>query len=133
MEPISLTAIAIFLAPFFKKAGDTVAEKTIETLFEARKDLAEKFTGLFKPEIISLGLSDTASTPEITARLETKPELKEAVTNKIASNQQLLEELVEAFRQIPRSDFEGITINAKNIGQIINHPTGPVTQTNTFS
>jgi hypothetical protein len=133
MEPVTLTAIAVFLSPFLKKAGEKVAEKTIETLFESRRDLAEKFTGLFKTDIISLGLSDSASTTEVRARLEASSEAKASVENKVVNNQRLLAELVEAFRQLPQAEFEGITINAKNIGQVINNPTGAITQNNTFS
>lgn len=133
MEPLTLTAIAVFLSPYLKKAGEKVAEKTIETLFDSRKDLAEKFAGLFKTEIISLGLSDTAPGSEVKSRLEATTELKSSVENKVVNNQALLAELVEAFRQMPQSEFEGITINAKSIGQIINNPTGTINQTNTFS
>ncbi len=133
MEPLTLTALAVFLSPFLKKAGEKVAEKTIETLFDSRKDLAEKFTGLFKTDIISLGLSDSASTTEVRARLEASSEAKASVENKVVNNQALLAELVEAFRQMPQAEFAGITINAKNIGQVINNSTGPITQNNTFS
>jgi hypothetical protein len=133
MEPITLTAIAVFLAPYLKKAGEKVAEKTIETLFDSRQDLAEKFTGLFKTETISLGLSDSASTNDIREQLEARSELKSEVAKKIVNNQDLLSELVEAFRHMPQADFRGISINAKNIGQVINDPTGPITQNNTFS
>lgn len=133
MEPITLTAIAVFLAPYFKKAGEKVAEKTIETLFESRKDLGEKFTSLFKPEIISLGLSDAASTKDIQHQLQARPEVRAEVANKVASHQELLNQLAQAFQELPQAEFAGITINAKNIGQVINHPSGPINQTNTFS
>ena len=32
MEPISLAAIAVFLAPYLKKGGEKLAEKTVEKL-----------------------------------------------------------------------------------------------------
>jgi len=133
MEPITITAIAVFLAPYFKKAGEKVAEKTIETLFASRKDLAEKFTGLFRSEIISLGLNDSASTKDITEQLHAKPEIRTEVDKKIVSNQHLLGELFETFRQMPQAEFAGITINAKNIGAVINHPTAPINLNNKFS
>lgn len=128
-----MLTIAVFLAPFLQKAGETVTEKTVEALFDSRKDIAEKFKGLFKTEIISLGLSDSASVQEVTRQLEAKPEIKEEVSKKVANNQDLLEELVVAFKQMPQSEFGGVTINAKNIGQVINNPSAPVTQNNTFS
>ncbi len=133
MEPFTLTAIAVFLAPYLQKAGEKIAEKTIETLFDSRKDLAEKFTGLFDQEIITLGLNDSATTEEVVKQLEAKPEVKAEIDNKVVANQNLLNEMVEAFKQMPQSEFSGITINAKNIGAIINNPTGPITLNNTFS
>ncbi|GAC1401182.1 MAG: hypothetical protein NVSMB56_16340 [Pyrinomonadaceae bacterium] len=133
MEPITLTAIAVFLAPYLKKGGEKIAEKTVEKLFDSHLDLAERFKSLFNHDIISLGLSDAASTDEITKQLEAKPEVKEEVGKKVAANQDLLNEMVEAFKQMPQAEFGGISINAKNIGQVINNPTAPITQTNTFS
>lgn len=133
MEPITFTALGIFLAPFLLKAGEKVTEKTVEALFDSRKDLAEKFKGLFATEIISLGLNDSSSPIEITKQLEAKPEIKGEISKKVANNQDLLLELVEAFKQMPQAEFGEITINAKNIGQVINNPTASINQTNTFS
>src|SRR5437868_6313548 len=98
MELVALSAIAVFLAPYLQKAGEKVAEKTVETLFDSRRDLAERFRGLFNSEIIALGLSDSATTTEIARRLEDKPEVKESVGRKIVEKQDLVQELVEAFR-----------------------------------
>ncbi len=122
MEPITLTAIAFFLAPFLKKAGEKVTEKTVEALFNSRQDLAEKFKGLFRNEIISLGLNDSATPAEISKQLEAKSEVKEQVNKKITDNQDLLVELIEAFRQTSQTEFEGITINAEKIAQVNINP-----------
>ena len=132
MDPF-VPAIAVFLAPYLQKAGEKVAEKTVETLFDLRADLADKFTNFFKPEIITLGLSDRATSPEVTERLNAKPDVKEEIGKKIANNQDLLNELVTAFQQMPQQEFRGISINAKNIGSVINNPTGPISIKNTFS
>jgi len=133
MEPFTLAAIAAFLAPYLQKGGEKVAEKTVEILLDSRKDLADRFTRLFTTEIISLNLSESARADDIPKQLEAKPGLREQLTQKVASNQDLLKELIEAFKQMPQTEFAGITINAKNVGQVINNPTGPITQSNTFS
>jgi hypothetical protein len=133
MEPITLTAIAVFLAPYLQKAGEKVAEKTIETLFDARKDIADKFTNLFRPEIISLGLTDDASTDEVTKLLDEKPIIKGEIGRKVENNLSLLGEMLEACKQMPQDEFRGISINAKNIGAVINNPSAPVNLNNTFS
>ncbi len=133
MEPITMTALAVFLAPYLQKGGEKVVEKTVEALFDARKDLAHKFTDLFKDEIISLDLDSSASTAEITKQLEAKPAVKAEVGQKVAAHQDLLNEMVVAAKQLPQADFAGITVNAKNIGAVINNSTGPITLNNTFS
>ena len=133
MEAITLTALAVFLSPYLQKAGEKVAEKSVEVLFDARKDLAERFRNLFSDEIISLNLNQTSSPNEIAQQVAATPQIKEEVANKIVNNQHLLLELVEAFKQLPQAEFGGISINAKNIGQVINNPTGTITQTNKFS
>lgn len=108
MEPITLTAIAVFLAPYLKKAGEKIAEKTVEALFESRKDLAGKFAGLFGDEIITLGLNEP-STEKAMELLDAKPELKEVVRRKVENNRDLLETLAEALTK-----QEGRTITATN-------------------
>jgi len=127
MEPFTLTALGVFLAPYLQKAGEKVVEKTVELLFDSRKDLAEKFSGLFHQEIITLGLNDTATTEEVVQKLEAKPEIKAEIDKKLVDNKDLINELEEAFKPM------GITINAKNIGAVINNPTGPINLNNTFS
>ncbi len=126
---ITFAAIAAFLSPFLYKAGEKVLDKTVEALFDSRKDLAEKFLDVFKPEFQTLGLSESSTTEEIIKQLEAKPEVKEAIRAKVEANQDLLNELVSALQKVD----SGITVNAKNIGQVINNPTAPITQTNTFS
>ena len=118
MEPITLTAIGIFLAPYLIKAGDKVTEKTVEALFDSRKDLAEKFKGLFNTEIISLGLSDTSSSIEISKQLEAKPEIKEEISKKVANNQDLLNELIIHSNLSANPALKGIAINAEKIAQV---------------
>ena len=126
---ITLAAIAVFLSPFLSKAGEKVAEKTVETLFDARQDLADKFGNLFHAEFQTLGLSETATAADISQQLAARPEVKEAIREKVAARQDLLNELAAVLQQTD----SGITVNAKNIGQVINHPTAPITQHNTFN
>jgi hypothetical protein len=122
MEATMLSAIAVFLAPYLQKAGEKISERTVETLFDSRKDIAEKFLALFDTEIISLGLSDSASTAEITSRLEAEPKVKENVGRKIADKQDLLKELADAFKQLPQAGAATITINAEKIAQVNINP-----------
>ncbi|MEZ5425704.1 MAG: hypothetical protein R2747_05525 [Pyrinomonadaceae bacterium] len=133
MGPLTLTAIATFLSPFFEKAGNKIAEKTVEKAFESLPGLAQKFKGLFVDDIITLGLSEGDTPEDIKKQMEENPALKQSINEKVAGNQDLLNELLEAFKSLPQNEFEGITINAKNIGQVINNPQGPITQTNTFN
>ena len=105
---ITLAAIAVFLSPFLSKAGEKVAEKTVETLFDARQDLADKFGNLFHAEFQTLGLSETATAAEISQQLAARPEVKEAIREKVAANQELMGKLTEAL-----SKQEGRTITCK--------------------
>lgn len=99
---ITITAIAVFLSPFLVKAGEKVAEKTVEILFDSRKDLAEKFSGLFKTEFQTLGLSEIATTEEIVKQLEAKPQVKEEIRQKVENNQDLINQLTEALSKQER-------------------------------
>lgn len=107
---ITIAAIAAFLSPFLVKAGEKVAEKTVERLFDSRKDLAEKFFGLFKTEFQTLGLNETSTPEEITKQLEAKPEVKEEIRRKVedTNNQDLMNQLTEAL-----SKQEGRMITCK--------------------
>jgi hypothetical protein len=124
-----LTAVAVFLSPYLDKAGEKVAEETVKTLFEKRQDLAEKFKNLFKDEIIKLGLNENSNAADTTKLLQAKPESEKEIRQKIENNQDLLNELVSAL-QLQDSR---ITINAKNIGQAIINPSGPIYQNNEFT
>jgi len=42
MEPITITAVAAFLGACLYKAGEKISEKTIETVFENKKELADQ-------------------------------------------------------------------------------------------
>jgi hypothetical protein len=110
------TAIALFLSPYLIKAGEKVAEKTVETLFDSRKDLADKFLDVFKPEFQTLGLSETSTSEEITKQLDAKPKVKEAIRQKVESNQDLITQLTEAL-----SKQEGRTITCKTYIEKIEH------------
>ena len=132
MEPVSIAALAVFLAPFFTKAGETLATESVKLALEKRQDIKDKFVNLFKrEEIIKLGLNEEQSPEEVTALIEANPEVAGEVTKKIESNPDLLKELLEIIKQQAGKDSSNITINAKNIAAA-----GNVTienQTNTFS
>jgi hypothetical protein len=124
-----LSVVFAFLSPYLVKAGEKVSEETVKTLFESRQDLAKKFKGLFQNEIITLGLNETFTAEKTTKLIEAKPEVKEDIRKKIEANRGLFDELVNALKQ----KDGGININAKNIGQVINNPSAPITQTNKFN
>lgn len=118
MDPITIAAIAVFLSPFLQKGGEKLVEKTVETLFDSRKDLARKFTGLFKQEIISLNLN-SVSTQEIAKQLEANPEIKAEVDKKVAANQDLLSELTIALNDMFHLESSAVTINTEKIAEKI--------------
>ena len=113
-----LTALAVFLSPYLVKAGEKVSEKTVETLFESRLDLVEKFKDLFQDEIITLGLNETSNFEETTKHLEANPEVIETIRQKVETNQYLLNDLVKTSQLINRPEFKGLQINAEKIAQI---------------
>lgn len=133
MDSHTITMVAIFLAPFLQKAGEKVTEEMVEKLLSSRREIAEKFTGLFYTEFQQLGLSNSDETETIVKRLDTRPEIKEEIRKKVVNNLDLLNELISAFEQMSNSEFNGITINSKNIGQVINNPTAPIYQNNNFN
>lgn len=116
METNTLTTIIAFLSPYLISAGKKVTDKTIEALFDSRTDLAEKFLGLFKPEFQTLGLSESATTEEITKQLEAKPEVREEIHKKVEGNQDLMNQLTEAL-----SKQEGRNITCKTYIENIEH------------
>lgn len=127
MEPITLTAIALFLAPYISKGGEKLAEKTIEAVFDSRSELADKFKGLFSDEIISLDLTANDSDADIESRLDEKPALRRSIESKISQNSALLLDLVEAIKSMPDAGSAAVLINAEKIAQI-NYNSQNITQ-----
>ena len=127
MEPITLAVIATFVTPYLIKAGEKavekISEKAVEKLLASRHSLATSFTELFHTEIHTLGLSDNATTEQITKKLEAKPEIEEEILKKVEANQDLLKELIEIARKSHNPEFEGLTINAEKIAQVNYHST----------
>jgi SIR2-like domain len=104
MESITLAVIVAFLTPYFQKAGEKLTEKTVETLFESRKDIADKFKSLFESEITSLNLSEDTSSEEILKKLETKPGIKEQVIKKLENSESLVNDVREAIKELLKKD-----------------------------
>lgn len=116
MEPITLTALAVFLAPYFTKAGETLAVETVKLALENRKEIKNKFLNLFqRDEIISLGLNEQQSPEEVKALITDKPEVEEEVRKTLEANKDLLDELAEVL-----SKQEGRTIHAKYYFENVN-------------
>lgn len=99
MAIITGTAIGIFIGACLTKAGEKFSEKVIETAFESRKELAEKFTGFFKSEFIQLGLSELATPEEVTRQLEAKPEIIEQATSRLKNDTDSFNLLLEVLRE----------------------------------
>jgi hypothetical protein len=120
MELITLTALSAFIAACLKKAGEKFSEKAVETAFASRKELAEKFAGLFKSDIIQLGLADPATSGEIAKQLTAKPEVIERAESKLQSEVDLYKELLTILRAAAESsttvnNFANQTNNDKSI------------------
>src|SRR5215213_7097971 len=112
MEPITMTALAVILAPFFQKAGETLATESVKLALEKRQDIKEGFVNLFKrDEIITLGLNEEKSPEEVTALVKANPETAEAVTKKIEANPDLLNQLLEIIKEQSGKDSSNITFN----------------------
>jgi len=110
MEPITLAALATFIAPFFQEAGKTLAVESVKLALEKRQDIKDKFVSLFKPEeIITLGLNQEQSPEEVKALVKANPEVAEEVTKRIEANPDLLDELAKIL-----SKQEGRTIHTHN-------------------
>lgn len=132
MEPITLAALATFIAPFFQEAGKTLAVESVKLSLEKRQDIKDKFVSLFKPEeIITLGLNQKQSPEEVKALVKANPEVAEKVTRKIEAHPDLLNELLEIIKEQAGKDSSQITINAKNIAAAGNVNIN--NQTNNFS
>ena len=126
MPIITSTILADFLTACLLKVGEKIGEKTIETIFDRKRELSEGFAGLFKQEISTLGLSGTATLEEVQKQLEAKPEVVGQALEKLNNNPKLLADLNEQLKQM-----SGITINAKNIAAAGNVSIN--NQTNKFS
>ena len=129
MEFITLAALSAFLRACLLKAGEKFSEKVIETTFEHKRELADVFTGLFQQEIITLGLNDSASPEDVRNRLEANPEVAARALKKLAGKPELLADFNEQLKR----ESGGVTINAKNIGQVIEENYGTINQTINFS
>lgn len=108
MGPITSTVLPALIAACLTKAGEKFSEKAVETVFESRKELAEKFAGLFKSDIIQLGLSDSATSAEITKQIVTKPEIIEQASSKLQSDGDSFKSLLAILRETAKS---GTTVN----------------------
>lgn len=118
--------VAIFIGTFFAETTKNVAKGTANLM-------QESFKSRFDREFISLGLSIDDTPEELQKKLQAKPEILEAVQQKLESNPDLIKELLEIIRQQTGKETIETNINAKNIGQVINNPTGSINQTNNFS
>ena len=120
MELITIAALSSLLAPFFTKAGETLATESVKLALEKRQDIKDSFVKLFKPdEIITLGLNEEKNPEDITALAEANPETFDAVNKKIADNGELLERLLEVIKNQSGDKPAGVTINAEKIGQVV--------------
>ncbi len=112
MVDITTAAIAAFLGACLYKAGEKFSEKTIETVFEKKKELANSFTRLFRDEIVTLGLRDVITQTEVQRQLEAKPEIAAQVQKKWDDNAELVRMLHEQVRNVSSQ----MTNIAKNVG-----------------
>lgn len=124
MEPVTTSVIAAFLGACLYKAGEKISEKTIETVFENKRELAQRFTGLFKTEIITLGLNDVTTQAEVRQQLDANPEVFNQALQKLKNTPELLED----FNEVLRKETGGITVNADKIGQFIKDNHGTINQ-----
>ena len=99
MEPVTWVVLSTFVSACLTKVGEKFSEKVVETAFESRKELAEKFAGLFKSEINQLGLSDPAKSEEIIKQLDAKPEIIERAAAKLQSDLNSFKELMAILRE----------------------------------
>jgi hypothetical protein len=120
VESITLAALSAFISACLTKAGEKFSEKTVETAFESRQEIAEKFTGLFKSDIIQLGLSDSSTPEEITKQFAAKPEIIERASAKLQSDADSFKELLAVVREAAKSsptinNFANQTNNDKSV------------------
>lgn len=129
MELITLATLSAFLGACLQKASEKFGEKSIETVFEHKRELADVFRGLFQQEIITLGLNDSVTPEDVQKRLESKPEVALQALKKLYDNPKLLAE----FNEQLKTESGGMTISAKAIGQVIKENYGTIEITQTFN
>lgn len=126
MEILTAAAIGTFVGACLTKAGEKFSEKAVETAFESRGELAARFTEFFKPEIIQLNLSETATPEEVTRQLTAKPEIVEQAAAKLQNNSDSFRELIEILRETERG---GRTVNIGTLkGVYVEENTGDINQ-----
>lgn len=117
MAPITLTALATLLTPFFTEAGKTLAVESVKLALEKRKDIADSFLDLFKPEeFISLGLNENQEPEQVKALLESDNEAAAKVRQKIEAKEDLMSELRKIIEAETGKNVSQVNITAKNIG-----------------
>jgi hypothetical protein len=113
---ITVAAVATLLAPYFLKAGETLAVESVKLALEKREDIKNSFLNLFKQEeFISLGLSENQKPEEVKALLEAETPAAETVRQKIESNRALIDELAKVLSQ-----QEGRKIETTNYFENVN-------------
>lgn len=118
---------ATFCAVFLTETIKNIAKGSANWLKDNGKSL-------FHEEFTELGLGEFATSEQITKQLESKPQVIEAIQNKVDASPDFVKELFEAVKLQTQKDFEAKNIvNAKNVGTIINDSHAPITITNTFS
>ena len=126
MELITLTTLSAFIAACLKKAGEKFSEQAVQTAFESRKELAEKFTGLFKSDIIQLGLSDAVTPDEINRQLAGKPQIIGQAVSKLQSEVDAFKELLAILRETAKgtttiNNFANQTNNDKSANIVVDN------------
>jgi hypothetical protein len=116
MDSITTTAIAAFLAACLTKAGEKFSEKSVETVFENKQTLADKFTKLFKDDIIELGLNEATTTQVVQQQLEAKPRIADQAIIKLTDNKELVDELKREWHEHLQTISNPMINNAKNVG-----------------
>lgn len=118
--------VALLIGTFLSESTKNLAKGSANLMQESVKSR-------FDREFITLGLSLEDTPAEIQKKLEAKPEILEAVQQKLEANPDLIKELLEIIKQQTGKQTGGSNVNAKNVGQVINNPTGTINQNNNFS
>ena len=115
MEPVTLATLATFLSPLFLEGGKTLAVESVKLALANRHDIKDKILDVFRPEIISLNLSEYQKPEEVKALIEAKPDVEAEIKKKVKSNSDLLDQLAKIL-----SKQEGRTIHATNYFEHVN-------------